>query len=349
MARAQREMAPALQALRASRAVTTYTVPVHFHVIIGGTATRPVGNVTDAMINAQLAVINRVYAPYFQFSLQVGCACVCHACAHARLHASVCWGGHVVPAAAAATLRRCSQSVKRRFAPTWFAMSPGAASEANAKAAMRAGGMRALNIYTAGLTGGLLGWAYFPGELGSRNALHPCLCVCVCACVGVCACVHAVLVLSLPPLARGASHDAWLSDGVAPATNSTKHTPCPAAAGTVNLQTDGVVVLHSSLPGGATAYYNHGHTVTHEVGSACACKAGGGGGGGAAGRVRAGLSCTRAGCAVRSMCSCRACIVHAPLAPHPLLSRVCACPGRALAQPVPHVPGRLQVARGLRQ
>jgi hypothetical protein len=54
--------------------------------------------------------------------------------------------------------------VTRTTNATWFAMTPGSSAEAAAKAALRAGGVDTLNIYTANPSGGLLGWATFPWD-----------------------------------------------------------------------------------------------------------------------------------------------------------------------------------------
>jgi hypothetical protein len=46
----------------------------------------------------------------------------------------------------------------------WFYMSTDSSAEVNAKKALHRGGMATLNVYTANLGGGLLGWATFPWE-----------------------------------------------------------------------------------------------------------------------------------------------------------------------------------------
>ncbi len=101
------------------------TIPVYFHVINKGAGISN-GDVSAAMINDQISVLNAAYASVgFSFSLV---------------------------------------SVDRTTNATWYTMSYGSTAEAQAKAALRQGGADALNVYTANLGGGLLGWATFPWD-----------------------------------------------------------------------------------------------------------------------------------------------------------------------------------------
>jgi Pregnancy-associated plasma protein-A len=51
---------------------------------------------------------------------------------------------------------------------SWFTMGSGSAAETQAKNALRQGSADDLNIYSANLGGGLLGWATFPSSYSSR-------------------------------------------------------------------------------------------------------------------------------------------------------------------------------------
>ncbi len=112
----------------------TITIPVAFHVITNSSGA---GNVTDARITQQIGVLNDAYggstggfATAFQFTLT---------------------------------------STDRTANNTWYTMGYNSSAEHNAKAALRVGGPETLNVYTANLGGGLLGWATFP----SSYTAHP--------------------------------------------------------------------------------------------------------------------------------------------------------------------------------
>lgn len=91
------------------------------------------GNVPDTMINAQMQVLNNAYRGKFTFTLL---------------------------------------GVDRTANDAWYNMSPGAASESQAKSQLRKGTMQHLNLYSANLSGGLLGWATFPSGGDHRLALE---------------------------------------------------------------------------------------------------------------------------------------------------------------------------------
>jgi len=101
------------------------TIPVYVHVITDGA----VGNVTDAQIAAQVAVLNTTFSGReggantgFSFTLA---------------------------------------GVTRTDNATWFSAGPGGKPEHDMKAALRQGGDNALNFYST-TAGDYLGWAYLP-------------------------------------------------------------------------------------------------------------------------------------------------------------------------------------------
>lgn len=100
-------------------------VAVHVHVIQRGRGAAN-GEVSDEMIRHQLAVLDAAYAPIgFSFDLA---------------------------------------SIDRTTSATWFAMTPGSEAEASAKAALRRGSARDLNLYLAAPGNGFLGYATFPAQ-----------------------------------------------------------------------------------------------------------------------------------------------------------------------------------------
>jgi hypothetical protein len=105
--------------------VTGQAINVYFHVINNGPSVSQ-GNIPDSQIANQIDVLNKAYAPWG-------------------------WSFNLV-----ATTRTTSSS--------WYTMSPGSSAERNAKQALRQGTADDLNIYSANLGGGLLGWATFPSS-----------------------------------------------------------------------------------------------------------------------------------------------------------------------------------------
>ncbi|WP_323382835.1 zinc metalloprotease [Myxococcus dinghuensis] len=114
---------------RAFRAVGSVTVPTYFHVINKGTGIAN-GDIPDSQITAQMNVLNAAYANTpFKFVLQ---------------------------------------GTDRTTNSKWYALSDGSANEKAMKKALRKGGKESLNIYSANLSGGLLGWATFPSSYASN-------------------------------------------------------------------------------------------------------------------------------------------------------------------------------------
>lgn len=103
--------------------VSSVVVPVYFHVINNGPGIEN-GDVPQSQIDDQIAVLDAAYAAQgFSFRLI---------------------------------------STDRTTNANWYTMTPGSQAERQAKEALRQGGANALNIYTADLGNGLLGWSTFP-------------------------------------------------------------------------------------------------------------------------------------------------------------------------------------------
>jgi hypothetical protein len=104
------------------------TINVYFHVIRKGTGYAN-GGLTDAMIANQIQVLNDAYAAWgWQFKLV---------------------------------------QTDRTTNASWFNLRQGSSAERAMKNALRKGTADDLNIYTANLSGGLLGWATFPSSYAS--------------------------------------------------------------------------------------------------------------------------------------------------------------------------------------
>ena len=108
----------------------TATIPVYVHIIIGAGNE---GNLTNAEITDQIRVLNLAYSGFY--------------------------GGVNTP------FRFSLAGIDRTVNPAWFSMEPESATELEAKAALRRGGLGTLNIYTTnGANDFFLGWAYLPKD-----------------------------------------------------------------------------------------------------------------------------------------------------------------------------------------
>jgi hypothetical protein len=121
-------------ALAASLAPGSVDIPVWFHVINKGSGASN-GDVSLTQINAQINVLNDAYS-----------------------------GG---TGGADSPFRFTLAGVTRTTNATWYTMGYGSTAEKQAKAALRVGGPETLNLYSANLGGGLLGWATFPSSYNS--------------------------------------------------------------------------------------------------------------------------------------------------------------------------------------
>ncbi len=114
---------------------TPVSIPVWVHVINTGPGVQN-GNVSDAMILQQLAVLNAAF------------------------------GG--VSGGAATLFSFTLAGVDRTTNAAWYTMVPGSLEERQAKTALRKVGGNVLNLYTCDPGGGILGWATFPWRAASN-------------------------------------------------------------------------------------------------------------------------------------------------------------------------------------
>jgi hypothetical protein len=100
----------------------TIVVPLYFHVLIGNSGR---GDVTDAQIRSQIAVLDAAFSPDFTFELQ---------------------------------------KITRTVNDAWFKAGVGTSAERSFKDQLREGGASALNFYTLEPSDGVLGWATLPSS-----------------------------------------------------------------------------------------------------------------------------------------------------------------------------------------
>ncbi len=110
-------------------AATGGVIDVYFHVINKGAGIAN-GDIPDSQIADQIAVLNSAYGP-------TG------------------WSFRLV-------------ATDRTTNATWYTMGQGSSAETQAKTALRRGTADDLNVYSANLGGGLLGWASFPSGYTSN-------------------------------------------------------------------------------------------------------------------------------------------------------------------------------------
>ena len=120
-----------LKRMSPAQTATGVTVPVYFHVINNGSGFDD-GDVPNHMIDAQIRVLNQAF------------------------------GGGTGGAESPYSFDLAG--VTRTTNAAWWTVGYASREEKAMKTALRQGGANALNIYTANLGGGLLGWATFPSS-----------------------------------------------------------------------------------------------------------------------------------------------------------------------------------------
>jgi hypothetical protein len=126
---AENDVHARLQKMRARGVQTTIGATIPVHMHVI-TNSKGEGSLSDKMINDQIAVLNAAYAPgNWKFTL-------------------------------------ASKDVTAN--DEWYTMSPGTRAETQCKTTLRKGGADELNLYSANIGGGLLGWATFPKDYASE-------------------------------------------------------------------------------------------------------------------------------------------------------------------------------------
>jgi hypothetical protein len=144
------QIAPALDALRAERGLDTLggkhngigvhpaVIPTYVHIIRNAAGA---GDVSDAVVQAQMDVLNNAFA------------------------------GLTHPDAHVTSFKFELVEIDRTNNNTWYTVTPGSAAETQMKTALRKGGKNALNMYFANVGQGLLGWATFPSSYNASPNL----------------------------------------------------------------------------------------------------------------------------------------------------------------------------------
>ncbi|HEY6571956.1 MAG TPA: M43 family zinc metalloprotease [Candidatus Eisenbacteria bacterium] len=132
--------------LSTNRVAAGGPIPVNFHVIYSGTT----GNLTDAQLDAQIAVMNNNFAGKD-------------------------YNGNPVAGAANTGYTFFRNSVTRTAASGskkgWWQMTPGSNAERNAKTSLVVNPTGSLNFYTCKPGQNLLGWATFPSSLAGNPSM----------------------------------------------------------------------------------------------------------------------------------------------------------------------------------
>jgi hypothetical protein len=117
---------------RAALATGSVTIDTVYHVISDHALSKAEKGRWTRMIGAQTDVLNESYA------------------------------GQTSPTAAATAFQFRQVGIDWTVSAAWYTMTPNSTAERQAKAALRQGGAGTLNIYSANIGAGLLGWATFP-------------------------------------------------------------------------------------------------------------------------------------------------------------------------------------------